>query len=170
MKKKPTFIDLFAGAGGLSHGFKQAGFRHVLGVEKDPKMAETYERNIGKVLVKDIREVKGTELPKVDLIIGGPPCQGFSSANKNVWNERKSDERQKLIFEFARVVNEVKPKMYLMENVATLSSNRFKESHLDKFTNMLKNYDSKCEVIELGTVANLPQKRKRLICVGKRKV
>lgn len=77
-KDKLTFIDLYAGAGGLSLGFKKAGYRHVLGIEKDPKMAETYSRNIGKVLVKDMREVKGAQLPKADIIIGGPPCQAFS--------------------------------------------------------------------------------------------
>lgn len=169
-KKKPTFIDLFAGAGGLSTGFKQAGYRHLLGIEVDSKMAETYEKNVGKVLVSDIKDVDGNKLPKTDVIIGGPPCQGFSAANRKVWNERKPDKRQNLIFEFARIVNENKPKAFVMENAPTLMGKRFKDSYLKKFEMLLeKNYDVRCQLVDLGKLGRIPQKRRRTICTGRRK-
>jgi len=168
-KKRCSFIDLFAGAGGLSLGFKKSGCKHILGIEFDPRMAETYRRNIGPVLVKDIRKVHGSNLPKVTLIIGGPPCQGFSSANFKNWNQGiTNDPRNNLIFEFARIVEEKKPKAFLMENAPTLMSSRFK-SFLQKFERKLPNYDIECRIVALGDLAGLPQKRRRTICIGKRK-
>ena len=78
---KPTVIDLFAGCGGMTVGFAREGFEQVLAVEWDRFAAATYAANWGEdhVIPGDIAEVKGSQIPTADLMIGGPPCQGFSN-------------------------------------------------------------------------------------------
>ena len=86
-----TYIDLFCGAGGLSLGFDEAGFENLLAVELQPAFAKTYRRNFPDhpLLVEDIREISNERLLEltagktVDVIVGGPPCQGFSIAGKH---------------------------------------------------------------------------------------
>ncbi len=81
-----TVVDLFAGAGGFTLGFVQAGFVPIFAVEFDKAAAETYEANFGRHCVsKDINDVK--EFPAADIIIGGPPCQGFSNLGAHVPND-----------------------------------------------------------------------------------
>ena len=116
---KLTFIDLFCGAGGLSLGFKKAGFKHLLGIDVLPEMCDTYSKNIGKCKVADIKKLHRQDVlreigdQKVDVVVGGPPCQGFSSANFKNWNQGIiNDPRNNLIFEFARIVKERKPKAF----------------------------------------------------------
>lgn len=125
-------IDLFAGCGGLSLGFKMAGFESVLAVEKDAWAAETYQYNNPHVplLNQDITKLKG--LTKyishrtVDGIIGGPPCQGFSLSGQR----DPRDPRNSLFMDFVRFVRTFGPKFFVMENVPGILSMKMKDGHL----------------------------------------
>ena len=122
-------IDLFAGAGGLSCGFKQAGFSPILANELIPQYAQTYQENHQDTLVisGDVRQVCETNLKKllnlsdgeIDLIAGGPPCQGFSI---NAPIRSLDDERNHLFKDFLRVVGALLPKAVLIENVPGIVS------------------------------------------------
>ena len=125
--RKPIAIDFFCGAGGLSLGFKQAGFNVVAGVDFDPIHAETHTKNFphSSTVCADIRTLTGTEIRRlaklseestIDVVIGGPPCQGFSMIGKR----NLKDPRNFLLQEFCRIVNEIKPRYFVMENVAGL--------------------------------------------------
>lgn len=117
----PSVIDLFCGAGGLSEGLRQAGFTPKVGIDFDPHAAATYRHNHPGVPVieKDIATVSGREVlrlagvDRVDLIAGGPSCQGFSTHGKRM----EDDPRNFLFKHFVRLVNEIRPRMFLMENV-----------------------------------------------------
>jgi DNA (cytosine-5)-methyltransferase 1 len=117
----PSVVDLFCGAGGLSEGLRQAGFVPKVGVDFDKHAAATYRKNHPGVPVieKDIAEVTSAEIKKlagldrIDLIAGGPSCQGFSTHGK-----RMQDDPRNFLFEhFVRLVDEIRPRMFLMENV-----------------------------------------------------
>ena len=117
-------IDLFCGAGGFSLGCIQAGLDVVLGVDSWDKALETYELNLpGETLLADITQLTGEELleitgDEIDVVIGAPPCQGFSIAGKR----DPKDARNNLIFEFLRLVIEIHPKYFMMENVPGMTS------------------------------------------------
>ena len=122
MTKRPVAIDLFCGAGGMSLGFEQAGFDVLLGVERDGYHVATHERNFpyGKTLCQSVSDLKLGDIygalsgrREVDLICGGPPCQGFS----NMGVRDAQDSRNSLVDQFVRIVCEVKPKAFAMENV-----------------------------------------------------
>src|SRR4051794_5978453 len=108
-------IDLFAGCGGLSLGFQKAGFRPVLAVEFDQAAAATYAVNFGEdqVICRDIAKVRSKELPDADVIIGGPPCQGFSA----LCRQDPDDPRNQLWQEYLRIVAAVHPQVFVIENV-----------------------------------------------------
>src|SRR5438105_1180382 len=106
-----TFIDLFAGCGGLALGFVQEGLEPVAAVEWDPAAAETYALNIDETIhVRDIGLVHN--LPKTDVVIGGPPCQGFSQLGAR----DPEDLRNKLWKEYVRVLAESEAMVFVMEN------------------------------------------------------
>lgn len=120
----PVLVDLFCGAGGLSLGFKQAGFKTVFANDLDSLCIETYKYNhpeisSDKVVCGDIREISCNideyVLGNVDVVIGGPPCQGFSSANKR--HRIIDDPRNELYKYFLKSVEKLAPKMVVMENV-----------------------------------------------------
>lgn len=117
----PSVIDLFCGAGGLSEGLRQAGFVPKLGIDFDRNAAETYRHNHPNVpvLETDVAQIRSAEILKlvgngrIDLIAGGPSCQGFSTHGKRM----QDDPRNFLFFHFVRLVDELRPRMFLMENV-----------------------------------------------------
>jgi DNA (cytosine-5)-methyltransferase 1 len=115
-------VDLFAGCGGFSQGFRDAGFHSVLAIEMDLWAAETFAANHTetKVITQDIRNVDPCrlDLSEVDGVIGGPPCQGFSLSG----NRDPKDPRNSLFMEFVRFVRELQPKFFVMENVLGLLS------------------------------------------------
>ncbi|MDT7963118.1 DNA cytosine methyltransferase [Clostridium perfringens] len=123
-------IDLFCGCGGLSLGFKLAGYNIIGGVDLNKDAIETFNANFpnGKGVCfdllkmdnKNIIEVFG-DLQNIDVIIGGPPCQGFSSANR--YKKEEDDERNKLFFEFVKFVDLAKPKAIVIENVRGIVTN-----------------------------------------------
>ena len=131
--KRLTCIDLFAGAGGFSLGVSQAGFNVVAAVEIDKGTCDTLRANREcfpnmLIIERDIRELSGAELLLLDMVgmkrgelfmlIGSPPCQGFSFANTK--NRSLDDPRNKLMFEYIRMVQELQPKVFYIENVPGL--------------------------------------------------
>ena len=124
MKNNLTFIDLFSGAGGLLRGFMDAGFEPAFSVEMWEPAIETHNKNYPFVplMNADIRTISNDDLTKyrnkIDVIVGGPPCQGFSTIGKRL----VKDPRNELVFEFIRFVDTIKPKAFLMENVRGLLS------------------------------------------------
>jgi len=114
------FIDLFCGAGGLSVGLEQEGFRPVVAVDKDQSAILTYRFNRpwltdGSIIHDDIRDLVGQDIfPHVPVIVGGPPCQGFSVVNKH---KKENDERNGLYKFYVHSVEQALPDVFLMENV-----------------------------------------------------
>lgn len=133
-------IDLFAGAGGLSYGFEMTNkFQIVAAAEKNKSARETYKNNHKKKddikIIEDVVDYPFVELNKevggIDIVIGGPPCQGFSNANRQ--KNHIISMNNSLVKEFFRAVKEIRPKAFLMENVSMLASetHRFYDSRKD---------------------------------------
>lgn len=171
--KMYKYIDLFAGAGGMSLGFDNAEFENVLAVEYDKCFAETYSFNFPKhnLKVADIKTISNDEIKKlignkkIDVIIGGPPCQGFSIAGK-IGRNFIDDERNQLFKEFVRFVEVVKPRIFVMENVAALKThNKGKtiEEIIKEFEKI--GYTVKCDVLN-AVDYGVPQQRRRIFVVG----
>ncbi len=172
MKSNFNCIELFAGAGGLGTGFINAGFNVISANDIWEQAKKTYVINHPNVkyIVKDIADITGEELLEgtgylkkdIDVIIGGPPCQGFSTLGKRFID----DPRNKLFKEYVRIVNELKPKFFVMENVAGILS-------MEK-GNVLKNILSSFEEIGYKVEYKLlnaaeygvPQQRQRVIFIG----
>jgi len=136
-------IDLFSGAGGLSYGFEQTGmFKIVAAAETNRNARKTYinshKNKKDIMMIEDVRDYSFKELFKkvgeISVVIGGPPCQGFSNANRQKNNVVNSNN--KLVKEFFRAIKEIKPLAFVMENVNTLSSDthRFYDSYQDHKT------------------------------------
>jgi DNA (cytosine-5)-methyltransferase 1 len=127
-ESRPTVVDLFCGSGGLSLGLELAGFRPIYGVDFDRHAIATYKTNHpdAQAVCKDIAQVTGKEIlaaangQEVDLIAGGPSCQGFSTHGKRI----EDDPRNFLFHHFVRLVKQVRPKYFLMENVKGLLTYR----------------------------------------------
>ena len=155
-KKIYTVVDLFAGAGGLSLGLYQAGWHGLFAIEKNPFAFETLKHNLidnkghfdwPKWLPKtnhDINEVLKNYSEqlmdlqgKVDLVAGGPPCQGFSMAGKRV----KDDVRNQLVFSYIKFIKLVQPKMILFENVKgfTYAFNKKKKEGVEPYSQIVIN-------------------------------
>ena len=165
-----SFIDLFSGAGGLLRGFMDAGLTPVFSVEMWEPAIKTHRRNYPDVLLwdRDIKTITNEELEpykdKVDIVIGGPPCQGFSTIGKRL----VKDPRNELVFEFIRFVKVLQPKVFLMENVrGLLSANNglIKDAITAEFENI--GYSVKHEVI-CAADYGVPQMRHRVLFLGVR--
>ncbi|MDK0546058.1 DNA cytosine methyltransferase [Clostridium perfringens] len=169
-KSKPTFIDLFSGAGGFLRGFIDAGFEPVFSVEKWEPAIETHRLNYPNIplINKDIKEITNNELKvykDIDVIIGGPPCQGFSTIGKRI----VKDPRNELVFEFIRFVEVIKPKIFLMENVKGLLSSNNGELR-EKIKNEFEKigyHNIHCEVL-CAADYGVPQLRHRVFFIGTR--
>jgi len=180
MKKnagRPLGIDLFAGAGGLSLGFEQAGFDIAAAVEIDPVHCATHEFNFpyskticASVVDLDgsrIRELAGISNREVDVVFGGAPCQGFSMIGKRTLE----DPRNQLVFHYVRLVRELDPKYCVFENVKGLTVGK-QAKFLQELIEALQ--DSGYEISWPYKVLNaseygVPQKRHRLFLLGARK-
>ena len=116
--KNPTYIDLFCGAGGFSLGFEKNNFDNIFSLDCEVNFSKTYASNFPKhnLIIKKIEDLKKKEIfhalkgKKVDVIIGGPPCQGFSIAG-NIGRKFIDDPRNYLFKEFVRIVSVVKPEL-----------------------------------------------------------
>lgn len=136
--EKYKVVDLFAGAGGLSLGFSQSkAFTIVAAAENNPNAKKTYRRNNPTVeLLGDIKGIDFSALEKkyggIDVVIGGPPCQGFSNANRQ--KAQAISANNYLVKEYVRAIKEIRPSAFVMENVSMLrsSTHRFYYSETDK--------------------------------------
>jgi DNA (cytosine-5)-methyltransferase 1 len=159
-------IDLFAGAGGLSLGLKNAGWDVVAAVEVDKYAVATHHQNFPstKGIRCDVRDVDWSKYRGIDLVAGGPPCQPFSVSGKQLGQEDLRD----MVPEFVRVVSEVQPSAFIMENVKGLASVKFKD-YLDKAIEDLKalGYNVNHTVLNSADYG-VPQFRERLFIVGLR--
>jgi DNA (cytosine-5)-methyltransferase 1 len=167
--RKTTFdmIDLFAGAGGMTHGFHRAGFRSVFAVEIDPAAAKTYQSNFGcYVYPGPVEQVE--EFPKADLIIGGPPCQGFSPLGRDRDHHSRAALNE-LWREFLRAVRQVRPKIFVVENVPEFLKSAQFQTFLAEFDEDrdLPRYRIESQVLNAADFG-VPQRRRRGIVIGSR--
>lgn len=171
--KKYRVIDLFSGCGGISQGFKETDRCEIVGgIDFDKLATETFRHNFPNSIAinGDITQiqVKDTGFENIDIIVGGPPCQGFSGLNR--WNkELEDDPRNKLFYEFLRFVSEIKPKAVLIENVRQILTSKDGYAK-DKICDLLQemNYNVCYSVLDSSDYG-VPQNRKRAFFVGIRK-
>jgi DNA (cytosine-5)-methyltransferase 1 len=162
-----TVTSLFSGAGGMDLGFINADFHVIYANDYDKHACLTYEKNIAPHIVNEsIKTVDYDSIPESDVIIGGPPCQGFSVAGKM----SSADERSQLVYDFARVVVAKKPRAFVMENVDHLGkSPRFATTR----NSLEKIFTDAGYTVEDGILMasdfGVPQRRKRYFMVGVRK-
>ncbi|HBB6940325.1 TPA: DNA cytosine methyltransferase [Legionella pneumophila] len=169
-KNKPKVLDLFCGCGGLSNGFEDAGFDIKIGLDNDSSALETFKKNhkesiglqvdLGSLNVKNFIEDNIND--KINVVMGGPPCQGFSISGKRNINDPRNGF-YKPFFEF---VNELRPKVFLLENVPNLISmggGKYKDQILDLFQQI--GYSVKYKVL-LASNYGVAQNRKRVFFVG----
>lgn len=171
---KFNVIDLFCGAGGLSLGFQQAGFNIIVGVDNEPVALETFEYNHkGSVALNaDLSQQETFDLilktagdKKIDVIIAGPPCQGFSLTGPRNFD----DPRNKLYLAVIEMVQQYQPKGFIIENVpgmATMYNGQVKDEVLRRFNEM--GYNIACQILKACDYG-VPQMRKRLVFMGVRK-
>ncbi len=168
----PTIVDLFAGAGGISEGFRLEGFQPVAASDIDPDACATYKLNFpgAKVIHGDVRkEAVAREILEVskgaDVVVGGPPCQAFSQVRNHV--RIIDDPRNSLYKEFVHIVSEIRPKVFLMENVTGIDQMGFREQIVGDLE-LGGDYVVLPQVIDAADVG-VPQTRKRLIFIGVRR-
>ena len=174
----PVAVDLFAGAGGFSLGVSQAGWDLAACVEIDPIHVRTHKLNLPhcETIVADAAAITASDIRSrissarkgwngiVDLVVGGPPCQGFSSGG----HQQATDVRNDLVLEFARLVVELRPRVFAMENVRGLLGDRYDsirsrfKAALEAAGYTLVGMDSWIQCRDLG----LPQDRKRVVVRG----
>ncbi len=170
-KKKYNVIDLFCGAGGLSYGFEQAGYEILLGIDNDELALKTFTQNHknAKSLCRDITKIDGVSAikdiigdKKVDLIIGGPPCQGFSIAGSRNFD----DPRNKLYLSYIKLVEEIMPTAFIIENVPgiiSLFNGEVKDNIIKRFSKIGYNVTYK---VLCASDYGVPQSRRRVLFVG----
>ena len=173
MKNKLRYIDLFSGAGGFSLGFDNKGFQNVFSIDIEPNFCKTYKYNFSnhQLIEKDICELSDSEIEylknsqNVDVVIGGPPCQGFSIAG-NIGRKFIDDPRNRLFKEFVRVVKVIKPKFFVMENVARLYTHNKGETRKEIIKDFERlGYKVDCKILNSADYG-VPQVRKRVIFIG----
>lgn len=171
--KKRVAIDLFCGAGGLTTGLKQAGFKVVAAVEVNPVAAETYQLNHRRTKLyrsdicfippQKMMDELGLQAGDLDVLAGCPPCQGFSSHRTRNRASSVVDVRNDLIFEFLKFVEAFRPKAVMLENVPGLA----KDSRIDRVKEQLADlgYYVNESTIQVKDAAcyGVPQRRKRMI-------
>ncbi len=182
--RRPVAVDLFAGAGGFSLGIEQAGFDVLVAVEYDPVHAATYAFNfpLTEVLCANASTLSAQEIKEavtrgwashhpqsgwewngqIDLVFGGPPCQGFSLMGKRLLN----DERNSLVSHFYRLVTELSPRYFVMENVPGMAVGKHKTWLLELKTEFQKaGYQVRSQVLNAAEFG-VPQRRRRLFIIG----
>lgn len=171
--KKYTVVDLFCGAGGLSRGFLDAGFDVVLGVDFDEPSLKTFEANHGDAKamkldlfdhqnIQKIKEYLKKNKIKLDVLVGGPPCQGFSLAGKR----EENDERNMLYSAMVKTAGELKPKIVVLENVPgmlKLYEGKGAKRIIEDFSDL--GYKMSAKILYAPDYG-VPQIRKRVVFVG----
>jgi DNA (cytosine-5)-methyltransferase 1 len=157
----PTVVDLFCGAGGLSLGFLRAGFQLIHAIDHWLPAVKTYRLNIGGHIIQ--REIlENIEIPRVTVITGGPPCQGFSSAGRR----QGDDQRNSLVSIFAQIVARMKPEAFVFENVEGFFTTANGRYVLDLLEPLLDaGYRIHLRKINAANYG-IPQHRKRVLAIG----
>jgi DNA (cytosine-5)-methyltransferase 1 len=175
--ERPIGVDLFAGAGGLSLGFEQAGFDVLAAVEYDPIHAATHEFNFPDcaTICRSVADIDGEYIRAhskigrcdVDVVFGGAPCQGFSMIGKRALD----DPRNSLVYHFVRIVSELRPKYFVFENVRGLTVGEHKKFLEEIIAEFKANDYVVFEDYQVLNAANygVPQSRQRLFLMGARK-
>ncbi len=158
-------IDLFAGCGGLTEGFHRAGFNPLYAVERDRHAAATYAANFSQhVDCLTIEETSAEDYPRAELLVGGPPCQGFS----NLGRHDADDPRNRLWREYRRVVEIVRPRVFVIENVPQfLNSSQFRQLELEVKVGRIRGYEITYGLVNAADFG-VPQRRIRAIVIGSR--
>ncbi|BAY87572.1 C-5 cytosine-specific DNA methylase [Calothrix parasitica NIES-267] len=171
---RPIAVDLFAGAGGMSLGFEQAGFDVLAAVELDPIHCAIHEfnfpfwstlcANVEKISGKKIRRISKIKDKEIDVVFGGSPCQGFSMMGKRALD----DPRNSLVFHFLRLILELQPKYFVFENVPGLTVGEHRKFLLEVIEEFEKNGYQIEENYQVINAANygVPQDRARLFLLG----
>jgi DNA (cytosine-5)-methyltransferase 1 len=176
-----TSIDLFSGVGGLSLGLEWANFECLLATDFDREIGETFQKNfkettfisddIENLNFRQIRKDIGIKKGDLDLVVGGPPCQGFSMANRK---RIEQDPRNLLFRHFCKAVDELQPKCFLIENVTGLSSEKITlrtkdHSVVDIIGKYFKNIGYQIRFISFKSEEfGIPQYRRRVLIIGTR--
>lgn len=174
--KRPIAVDLFAGAGGMSLGFEQAGFDVLASVEVDPIHSATHQFNfpftrifcesVERITAAEIRDKSSIGNQDIDVVFGGPPCQGFSLIGKRALE----DPRNSLVFHYIRLVLELQPRFFVMENVKGMTAGKHQEfiyGIIDKFSQNGYKVREDYQVLNSVHFA-VPQNRERLFLLGGR--
>lgn len=173
MKQLYTFIDVFSGCGGLSYGLEQAGMKCLLGIDHNKDAIESFKLNhkYAETYCGDIRKLTNSEMKRlvgqgtVDFVVGGPPCQGFSTVGKGM----AQDPRNFLFMEFVRVVKQFNPKAIVIENVTGLLAQKNKDVLAKIFSIFEKlGYELDARVLSSDEYG-VPERRRRTIIVGVKK-
>ena len=164
MNDKPTCVDLFCGCGGMSLGFINAGFDVVAGVDNWKPAIEVYRNNfnhpvIEQNLLKVEEAIDCVQQFKPDIIIGGPPCQDFSTAGF----QDETRGRAILSVKFSEIVTSIKPRFFVMENVATIRNTKSFQAAIDNFKKA--GYGLTKKVLD-AAYCGVPQTRKRMFVIG----
>lgn len=168
--KSYTFIDLFSGCGGLSYGLEMAGHKCLLGVDANKDAIDSFALNHphAKTFCGDIKTLKPKKLnellqgKKIDMVVGGPPCQGFSTVGRGV----VEDERNQLFKEFVRIVRLARPKIILFENVTGIVAKKNAKilSQIFAYFERL-GYNMDARILSAEEFG-VPEKRRRAIIMG----
>ncbi|OGW72084.1 MAG: hypothetical protein A2047_02005 [Omnitrophica bacterium GWA2_41_15] len=168
----PTVVDIFCGIGGISRGFKNTGYKILLGIDSNEHATNIFRKHHpeAEVIVDDVKNVDADRIRniigdvKINVLVGGPPCQGFSLAGRR----KHDDSRNTLFYEFVRLANELKPSWILMENVRGLASARMPDgsSAIESVYRAFKPYFKLKHFFVNAADFGVPQKRKRIIFVG----
>lgn len=163
-----NIVSLFSGAGGLDKGFEKAGFSTIWANEFDKVIWDTFETNFPNTKLdhRSITDIKPSEIPNCEGIIGGPPCQSWSEAGAG---RGIKDKRGQLFFDYIRILKEKQPKFFLVENVSGI----LQPKHAEAFNGFLKSFENcgyniSWKLLDANDY-NVPENRLRVIIVGYRK-
>lgn len=166
IKNKIKVVSLFSGCGGLDLGFKQADYDLIWANDILKDACDSYRLNIGDHIInEDITKIDLDTIPYADIIIGGPPCQGFSGIGKRDPN----DKRSALVFSYIEVVNKVQPKIFLFENVTGIKSSKAPDGSkvIDNLKVAFEDIGYRINIYTLNAADyGVPQRRRRVFIIG----
>lgn len=168
----PNVIDLFSGVGGLSLGAARAGFNVAGAIEIDPHAIDSHSKNfpatrhsdisVGELSGNNIADICNLGIDEIDGIIGGPPCQGFSTMGKR----DKADERNNLFGDFFRIVKEVQPRFFLAENVPGILCNKYDSIRNKALDQIADDYELLAPFKVKASDYGAPTTRTRVLFIG----